>query len=159
MQELLKAPRERGLGLNTMMDLGASYLRDRKLNEADAYFKDIASPKRAVNQYRTIGTFGQAMVLAYRDQPAESNKLFLETFEFLKNLEIKAEAAAAKTVEGKKPIARPNINGYWQQNVAWREQIAQALNRNFINAPDAYPADRNMELYRKPPIPNGKAGP
>ncbi len=153
-QEFLKGQLD--LGLEPIMNLGAIYLRERKLDEADAYFKEIASSQRRVTQYKTIATFGKAMTLAFRDQPAESNKLFLEAFEYVNSLEQKADAVAAKNAEPKKLGPRPNISGFWQQNVAWREQMAQALHRNFVNAPDAFPGDKYMQEFSRSPIPNGK---
>ncbi|MEI7685287.1 MAG: serine/threonine-protein kinase [Planctomycetota bacterium] len=160
-QESLKSPIERGLGLEPMMDLGALYLRDRKLDEADAYFKDLQRNDRRFPQYRIIGQFGQAMVLSYRDQPLESNKAFLETLDGIHRLEAKLEALPAKNGDIKKdktPL-RSSFSQFWKQNVAWAEQLAQTLNRNVSNAPDAFPNDPRLQALRKPPLPKPLATP
>jgi serine/threonine protein kinase len=157
-QDFLRNPVERGPGLDSVMDLGAIYLRERRLDEAEAYFKDLGRPDRRVPQYRAVGDFGQAMVYAFRDHPDESNKLFVKALDFLERTEAKLKAAPAKTFEGKKDniVARLNVAGFWKQNVAWREQMADALNRNFVNAPDSFPADQLLQGLRNPPMPGGK---
>lgn len=158
-QESFKNPIERGVGLEPAMDLGALYLRERRLDEAEAYFKDLTRPERRVPQYRTIAQFGHAMVLSFRDQPAESNKQFVETLDFLDRMESKLEALPGKLIDPKKDKAavRNALSNFWRQNVAWREQMAQALNRNFQNSPETFPADPRLLNLRKPPLPGPKA--
>ena len=47
-QDHLRSPLERGLGLDLIMELGATQIRERKLDEADAFFKELNRPERRV---------------------------------------------------------------------------------------------------------------
>lgn len=142
-QDVLKNPAEFGPNLDLIMDLGAVYLRDGQLDEADTLFKDLERVDRRVPQHRLIGHLGHAMTLALRDQPAESNQLFVKTFEQFDQ----ADAAFPK-------LGR-QLHLLVDKNVAWREQISRALDRNYANAPNVFPP-RLLE-YRKPPWPSAKA--
>jgi serine/threonine protein kinase len=144
-QEHLKSPLERGLGLEPIMELGATYLRERKLDEAEALFKEIDRPGRG-QQLRAIGQLGQAMALAFRDQPIASNRRFVEALDFVKKFETPGKFFDPKLVKPKV------IFEFFRQNVAWREQMAHALNRNFVNAPESFPNNPLLSDYRKPPM-------
>jgi hypothetical protein len=135
------------------MDLGASLLRQRRYDDAEALFKELAKSDRRVWQHRFLSQFGQAMVLAGRDKFAESNKLFVETLDTIDQLDAKFDAAGGKFFEGKKDksVQRNAVTGFWRQNIAWREQMAVALNRNHANSPDTFPADPRLHALRKPP--------
>lgn len=136
-QEILKNPADFGPNLDLIMDLGAAYLRDGQLDQADALFKELEKEK--ADRRRPIAHLGHAMVLAFRDQPVASNALFVTTFEVLD----KAEAANPKAVR----LAHLLVD----KNAAWREQISRALDRNYANAPNAFPP--RLTEYRKPPWP------
>jgi tRNA A-37 threonylcarbamoyl transferase component Bud32 len=164
--EHLKAPLERGLGLEPIMELGVMYLREDKLDEADAYFKDLKAPERRVAQYKTIGALGQAMVLAFRDQPYASNKWFVEALDEVNRLENRPigpigpiPGKGFSDPKGVKPPS-PKLSPYgdfFRQNVAWREQMARAIHRNFINAPDSFPTNTRLHDFRKAPMDLQKA--
>jgi serine/threonine-protein kinase len=62
-------------GLNYSMELGLMYLESWRLDEADKLFKDLDRPEKD-SAYRSFGRLGQAIVLAFKDKPRESNPLF-----------------------------------------------------------------------------------
>jgi len=61
------------------IQLGLIYLEQRRLKEADAFFKELRD-KQAKSEARLhyLGKLGQALVLAFQDRAKESNDLFLE---------------------------------------------------------------------------------
>ena len=152
--EHLKDPLDRGLNLDWAMDYGVLLLRDRRLDEAEAFFKDLDKPERKAPQYKTLGHFGLAMTAAFRDRPAESNKLFAESLDNIEALEKKLEVLGKGVAEAKKD---KGVGRFWRHHAVWRETMAQALNRNAFNAPDAFPADPRLDALRKPPLPTRNA--
>jgi len=153
LQDHLKSPLERGLGLDLIMELGATQIRERKLDEADAFFKDLNRPeRRIIPQYRTLADLGHAMVLAFRDQPYASNRIFVETLEQVQKKETPPPVGAGKGFEPKKALAKILYGDFFRQNVAWHEQMAHAINRNFVNAPDSFPTNARLQEFRKSPI-------
>lgn len=152
-EETLKSPIDRPATFDAALDLGAAYLRDRKLDDAEAFFKDLTRPERRGPHLRILGQMGQAMVLSYRDRPAESNKMFQEALDSVERLEPKADPGKNPDAKDKKPGPRPFAATFWSRHVAWREQLAEALNRNAVNAPDTFPADPRLQALRKPPLP------
>lgn len=134
-QDVLKNPADFGPSFDLIMDLGAAYLRDGQLDEADALFKELDRVDRRGPQ-RSIGHLGHAMVLALRDQPAESNALFVTTLD---------------QVDKADPKVGRLVHLLMDKNVAWREQIARALDRNHANDPKDFPP--RLTEYRKPPWP------
>jgi hypothetical protein len=158
-QDHLKAPLERGLGLDLVMELGAGYVRDRKLDEADAFFKELTrNDRRVIPQYRILGDLGLAMVFAFRDQPYTSNRIFVEALEQVQKKETSGPLILGKGVDAKVGKASPKLFGdFFRQNVAWHEQMAHAINRNVVNAPDSFPTNARLQEYRKSPIAAVKA--
>jgi eukaryotic-like serine/threonine-protein kinase len=121
-------------GLNHAIDLGLLYLKDRRLKDADAFFKELGTPKqKEVRPYRIWGELGQAMVLAFQDRPVLSNKLFVKALFWDKGEK-----------SGK----------FWINTPAIREIMAEALNRNYENAPNRFPP--SLEHLRHPPPPKAK---
>jgi len=122
-------------GLKFSIDLGLIYLKERRLNEAEKFFQSLDRPDQKTRQYRELGQLGKAMVYAFRDQPRESNKLFLAVLE---------DERTHKFVGLRSWYADPQM----------REMIAEALNYNFTNDP-ASPAV--LEKLRHPPFPARRA--
>ncbi len=129
-------------GLNASIKLGVFYLNEKRLDDAHQFFKDLDGDKQ-VPAYRTLAKLGKAMVLAFKDQPEESNKQFLRVFTFLENMpagNLWKGNAALKDI-----LAVPCL----------RETLAQALNYNYRNNPAAFP--KRLEPLRHPPAPTAKA--
>jgi serine/threonine protein kinase len=120
-------------GLQHAIDLGLLYLKDRRLGEADQFFKDLGRREQRVFAYRIWGELGQAIVLAFQDQPAESNRQFLRALD-------KGEKGGR----------------FWIHTPAVRELMAEALNHNHENAPGTFPA--RLEHFRHLPNPKPKSG-
>lgn len=117
-------------GLNRSIRLGIVYLKERRLEEADAFFKGLDVPDMNF-QYRTLGKLGQAMVLAYHDRPEESNKIF---------------AGVLRAGKQDKVIGR-----LWlQTNPTVREMIADALDFNYRNSPATFPSA--LQSWRQLPV-------
>lgn len=66
-------------GIQYRLDLGLLYLEHepRELKRAEELFTTLMKSK--VREYEFVGRIGQAMVLAFKDEPEKSNKLLLES--------------------------------------------------------------------------------
>ena len=123
------------VGLSLCLDLGMLYLEQHRLDDADKFFVRLGGIK-GVRQYQLLGRLGQAMVLAFRDRPQESNQLFHDTFQ---NNPLLREAKKNKD-EGKPPD--PDVRKMWT-NAQFRFWMAQAVyfnTRNGIAEADVPPA-------------------
>lgn len=117
-------------GLNLSIELGLLYLNDHeRLDDADKFFKELS--EKPLPAYRGLGKLGQAMVLAFRDQPDASNKLFMFILE-------------------KEKFDKDNRSSFWKNNPAFREMVARALNYNLQNNPAGFP-DRLKPFLHPPP--------
>jgi serine/threonine-protein kinase len=132
----------KGSAVKSSMDLAVFYLKDRKLDEADKLFKDLAAEK-GNPQLLVLSRLGSAMVLAFRDESAPSNKLFLTVLD--------RDTFLPKPPKG----LRENI--FWKEHPEYCEVIARALNHNHANDPANFP--KRLEPYRLPPAPNIRSTP
>jgi serine/threonine protein kinase len=150
-------------GLNHSVELGLLYLKERRLDEAETFFKDLARPQQKAQAYRFLSQIGIACVLAFRDQPDESNPLFvaLETkCERLEKISTLGSVFPKLTAEQRKQqlAYKEEIEAYtllWKNNPALREMVARAVQANFVNAPKTFPA--KLEPLRHPPKATAKA--
>jgi serine/threonine-protein kinase len=69
---------DRRAGVGYALELGAIYFSQWRLDEADELFTGLMDNPYQVKEYMTLGRLGRAMVLAFRDQTAESNQLLME---------------------------------------------------------------------------------
>jgi serine/threonine-protein kinase len=129
-----KDPGQTKIGLELATELGLLYLKERRLEEAEQFFKQLAGKQQHAT-YRGLGTVGKAMVLAFRDQAHESNKLIL----YVLNL--------ANKSTGGNPLGKV----HWLSNRPLRTMLAEALNHNYANDPAAFPTV--LEPLRHPPQP------
>jgi serine/threonine-protein kinase len=163
--EYLKLPitDERIQGMEPVLDLGTLYLREQRFVEADKFFTDITPPAAdKKTPFRLVAQLGHAAVLAHRDQPAESVKLYRETLDKLEQMEkILAKARESKLLKlpdtKKDKTTRTAFLHSWEKHVGWREQMSIALQRDYDNAPKDFPNDPRLELLRQPPGPGAKA--
>jgi len=118
-------------GLPFQIDLGLLYLKDRRLDTAEEFFKDLDQPSQRWVLYKVLGKLGGGMALAFRDMPEESNKQFLKVLN-------------AKTAEKMAIGPRALLN-----NARLRLTIAEALHYNQVNAPQAFP--KVLRPYLRPP--------
>ena len=143
------------VGLKHSLELGLFYLREKRLDDAEQLFKEVGNAGVKVYPYHVLSQLGKAMVLAFRDEPAESNKQFVTTV---------AEFEKVEKFVGTKPLPpglRKDVKLYgerietydllWKNNPPLREMVARALNHNHRNAPEAFPPE--LEAYRHPPRP------
>lgn len=148
-------------GLKAYTDLGLFYLKHRRLDEADAIFQDIRKPERKVPAYSFLGRLGHAMVLAFRDDAAASNKEFTDFFTRIEKLESRPGIGKIDRPKEKLAPVKDEFEAYrllWKENHASiREMVAQALNRNQANDPKGFP--EKLEAYRFPPRPTLKGPP
>lgn len=119
--------------LAAYLDLGLFYLDQWRIDDAERLFGQLEN-KQLARPYQFLGELGRAMVLAFRDKPDESNRLFL------------------KLLTDKKP------NPDWaefqvlqKQNPQLRQTIARALDHNSANATASAPFPRELENLRKAP--------
>jgi serine/threonine-protein kinase len=114
--------------LQHSIDLGLIYLKQRRLTEANQFFKEL---NQAGNnpQFRTWGKLGLAMVLAFQNNSTDSFK----------------QLQLVRMPEFKFKKASP----FWISDAAIREVLAEALSFNLANAPDDFP--QHLRRFLQPP--------
>jgi eukaryotic-like serine/threonine-protein kinase len=150
-------------GLKPAVDLGFLYLKERRLDDAERFFNEIGQPGRKLPAYHLLSKIGHAAVLAFKDEPAKSNALFLALTHDMEKFEKLPPAATLKPPVPRKENAAlrfEEIEAYlllWKNNYQVRELVARALTRNYQNDPRDFPA--KLERYRQPPPPTLKTPP
>jgi serine/threonine-protein kinase len=126
-----------GAGLAYRLDLGLLYLKQHRLDEADKLFKTMID-KRGVGPAHVVGRCGQAAVLAQRDKPDESNRIFLEVIN-------------DSPMPGPGKLIRESmVQGVIRNFPGLLQMVAESLNRNAINLKQDK-LDPKLEPFRKPP--------
>ena len=141
-------------GLLHARELGEFYIKERRPDDAAKFFAGLAKPDQKIPAYRLLGKLGHAIALAYKDEAKASNGEFLIAVAEIEKL------AGAKTGK-KEPGIQDEAEGYrqvWKQNPPLRELTAKALDRNFANDRENFPADK-LESYRHAPRPTLKPAP
>jgi serine/threonine-protein kinase len=128
-----KDPMRVDLGLKHALELGLFYLKQQRLDDADRFFLDLRDNRNKVEAYRTLGLLGHAIVLGLENQPAESNRAFLDL-------------VGDKARAGKPPDRLP----FLLNQAPLRYEIARALDYNRINLPASQPLPPALEALRKP---------
>ena len=115
--------------MNYRIKLGLYYLQERRLKEADKSFKEMEDLaldlERRKMEYGGCAALGKAMVLAFRDDPKASNRLFESV---LTNNKFK--------VKTKLP---PVVHELLRTRPEMAEMVAKALNFNLANARASFP--------------------
>jgi serine/threonine-protein kinase len=120
-------------GLDFLTELGLIYLNQWRLDEADRFFSELINNPNRVKEYVTLGRVGRACVLAYRNHPGESNKLFREL--------ASTDLPVPKRFDGTPLFLRiPQL----------RYAIARALDYNAANATEKEPFPSDLEYLRRP---------
>src|SRR5262245_1290846 len=135
---------------NAAIELGLLYLKERPLTKADKFFTDLRVPKK--EPLSTLGALGHAMVLAYQDQPDQSNRAFL------KALTGKAVKKDKTVLTDDKLTVKALMDGNPSLKVLLespplRETIADALQHNYVNSQNKG-MPPILEKLRKPWVPN-----
>jgi serine/threonine-protein kinase len=125
-------------GLPFQIDLGLLYLKSRRLDEAETFFNGLDQQQQR-NLYQLLGKLGRAMVLAFKDKPDESNKLFLQV--------LRPKVVERLTAGPRGLLNHPRL----------REMIAEALHFNQINSPQTFPDA--LRPFLRPPAPVLKNAP
>jgi hypothetical protein len=139
-------------GLKHSVDLGQFYLKERRLDDADRFFKELETPGKKSYAYHLLSQIGHAAVLAYKDQPQESNKIFVEIAKDITQIETKPNAKELKAIVRKDGQRLEKLDAYrllWKDNAQVREMVARALVQNKENAPGSFP--EALEMYLSPP--------
>jgi serine/threonine-protein kinase len=123
--------------LDFAVELSLLYLKNRRLAEADQFSRELLTQGKPV--YRMLGALGQGMVLAFRDQPQESNKRFV------------------KIVESRQGDRHHGFWVFWKNHPPLAEMMAEALNANYVNAPKSFPAVLNPLRFPPAPTPRAEA--
>ena len=133
-QRLLEAVKQNDTA-KTRIDLGIFYVKSSRLDEAELVFKALEDSSDKQRPFMGLfGKAGKAIVLAFRDQPKESNDLLLT----LAKLQGKGGGKGGF-----------QYHPFWLSNPALSEWIARALDRNYVNAPAYFPPA--LQTYRSPP--------
>jgi len=129
--------------METAVQLGTLYLEQRRLAEAGRFFKEM---QQRPGLYSAWGRIGQAATLAYENQAAESNKLFLAELE-------RARPLFGGDKGGKGWDARQFLGKGAPSELVLlmmppvRRVIAEALDFNAANLGTAFPPE--LDRYRK----------
>lgn len=118
-------------GITNRLDLGLFYLRQQRLDDADKVFTDLVNSRRW--EYTVLGKLGRAMLLAYRNNPKESNRLFKELL---------ADKRIGDRLD-KVPVLYRSPQLHFE--------IARALEFNKANASPDAPFPSELERLRDPP--------
>ncbi len=140
-------------GITFALRLGRFYLQENRLDDADALFQDLRRPDRKT-AYKNLGRLGHAVVLAFKDEYAASNKEFLGV---VANIEANDKVLKAKKQDDKYAEDLQGHQRMWREDFAVRELVARALNQNYANSPKEFP--EKLEPYRYPPRATLKAPP
>ncbi|OWK46873.1 serine/threonine-protein kinase [Fimbriiglobus ruber] len=101
------------------LDLGILYVHERRLDDADKVFKELETKfaqRPALKNPATIGgRLGEAVVLAHRDKPKESNEAF------------------ERVLSGMAKSADLFVDGFLIAHPEFGQLVAEALNRNAEN--------------------------
>jgi serine/threonine protein kinase len=124
-------PSEVQAGVEFSLKLGFSiYLKERRLQEARRFFKELDTPGQTIFQYRLLGKLGEAIVFAFEDDPKMSMRMFEQV------LNRKWE----------------QVGRFWINTPLVREMIADALEHNRVNmSPGEFPDQ--LKQFLKPPQP------
>ena len=123
------------------MELGLDYVQEHRFDEAETIFAEFEGfkpagtgrPLEGPNLLLAVGKFGKGIVLAHRDQPADSNKLFEEA------------------VTAVKPLAnRHVIERFFFDHSEFGMAISEALNRNAENLPATQKMPGGLDWMRTP---------
>jgi serine/threonine-protein kinase len=150
----VREPDEFRRHLEATAQLGVLYLEQRRLNEADAFFKDLREkPPAELKVYSALGRIGHAAVLAYQDKPEESNKLFLEIAKSVPTIGEKGRPGGAdwRQLMGRGPRDAGAEMFLMMFQPAVRRIVAEALSCNAANMTEPLPPE--LERLRKLPTP------
>jgi serine/threonine-protein kinase len=150
--KLMESSHKDNIALEFRIELGLYYLKDLRLDDAEATFKPLEDSDKAKNEYRhNVGLLGKAMVLAFRDRPKESNDIFTvvlasPTTGVKKGMDPGKKDAV--TIQKQSPIqnllnSRPDL---------W-EMVSKALIHNQLNSPSTFPSGGVLRKYAVPPKP------
>ncbi len=122
------------LGLRHGVELALFYLERHRLADADQFFTDLIKNAYKVEAYKTLGRLGHAVVLAWKDRTAESNREFMDLLGWQRR-------------NGKPPPSLPFLLNQPQL----RYEIGRALDRNKANETPEQPFPPTLEYLRDPP--------
>jgi hypothetical protein len=134
-------------GLKNAAELGMLYLEEHRLEEADRFFQKLCTNKEKWCAGRLLSQLGDAMVLAFRNEPRASNRRFLELYHEFNELE-QASRGGAKL----RPDDVAVYNLLWKTTppaAGLRELVARALYFNAENDPGRFPDQ--LRAWRIPP--------
>ena len=135
------------------VELGLLYVKDRRLDEADARFHKLEGKKATVGETaasiagRVGGKVGLAVVLAHRDKPVESNKLLQDVLaDLVRPVPKKDTDGVGRLLQVLAPL--PELHA----------ALLDALARNAANLPAGQKLPDALDKLRtqRPPPPKGK---
>ena len=130
------------VGFGVCKELGLIYLKQDKLDEAEKLYTQLESMKQ-LEAYRLLGQLGHAIVLALRNKPTESNKLFKDVFD-------KHTFDPAAKGAGKK--FPPQVLQLFQ-DAQFRYRLAEAIDYNQRNGLALKDMPSNLVRFKDPTNP------
>lgn len=140
--------------LTAQIDLGTLYLKQRRFDDAERFFRSLLDPARSYraapqgrpHPYRVFAQLGLALVQGYRDNIKESNAR-------------ESQAALEKLLAPQQPpgLALRLEQIDWPiEHLELRKLVAEVLNRNAVNLKIDKFARPSLEQLRRPPAAFGK---
>lgn len=157
--------REISTGLTHSVDLGLFYLKEKRYDEAEQFFRQLRTQEPRIPAYRLLGRIGHPITLAFKDEHEASNREFLALVAEFEKIESRVSPGYFLKLE--RPMKRDSmpikddVEAYrllWKDDWKIREMVAKALRHNYANAPKQFPMEK-LGAYRFPPQPTLKAPP
>jgi hypothetical protein len=114
------------------VELSLFYLDRWRLDDAEKLFTKLEAAGSKTRAFGSLGRLGRAIVLALREEPIESNRIFMESF-------------------GDKAEQERNTRLLLVENPKLRLWVASALDHNAALATKEKPFPKELEPLRKPP--------
>lgn len=132
-----QGPDEIALAVGNSVQLLLFYLDRWRLDDAQEFARRLQAHGRSskVLRFTLLGHLGEAIVLALKDEPEASNKLFLELVD--------------RNREGKPPLERPATLATLVQYPRLHLWVMKALDHNYENAPEQFPS-KQLDSLRNP---------
>jgi serine/threonine-protein kinase len=125
------------LGMPHFVELSLFYLDRWRLDDAEKLFTKLEAAGSKTRGFGALGRLGRAIVLALREEPIESNRIFMELF-------------------GDKAEQERNTRLLLVENPKLRLWVASALDHNAALATKEKPFPKELDPLRKPPRRPGK---
>jgi serine/threonine-protein kinase len=122
---------DRAIGISHQVELAVFLLDQRRIADADVFFKQLNDNPQKIPMYALLGRIGHGVVLAFQDKPAESMKQLEDVF----------------TERPRNPMALRMVVNLMNSYPHLHQKVAEAIRRNTDNN---QPVPAVLEKVRRP---------